>query len=160
MNIPLFFPTPQQDTIAQLIEYCEARSLRAFMLIADRNTYPILGQAVEQALLARGWDVKKVVFEQDEVVPDETFLVQALVQADQVERMYLAVGSGTLTDITRFVSHRTRRPFLSLPPPPRWMVSPRPAPRSSWGASKRRSSLNLRRRFLLTCQCWPTPRRR
>ncbi len=118
MNIPLFFPTPQQDTIAQLIEYCEARSLRAFMLIADRNTYPILGQAVEQALLARGWDVKKVVFEQDEVVPDETFLVQALVQADQVERMYLAVGSGTLTDITRFVSHRTRRPFLSLPTAP------------------------------------------
>jgi glycerol-1-phosphate dehydrogenase [NAD(P)+] len=41
-----------------------------------------------------------------------------LLQADQVERTYLAVGSGTLTDIVRIVSHRTRCRFISLPTAP------------------------------------------
>jgi glycerol-1-phosphate dehydrogenase [NAD(P)+] len=41
-----------------------------------------------------------------------------LLRADQVERTYLAVGSGTLTDITRIVSHRTRCQFISLPTAP------------------------------------------
>jgi glycerol-1-phosphate dehydrogenase [NAD(P)+] len=45
-------------------------------------------------------------------------MVQVLIQADQVERTYLAVGSGTITDITRIVSHWTRRPFISLPTAP------------------------------------------
>ena len=50
--------------------------------------------------------------------PDEDFIFQVLLQADQVERTYLAVGSGTLTDITRIVSHRTRCQFISLPTAP------------------------------------------
>ncbi len=52
------------------------------------------------------------------MIPNEDFIFQVLMQADQVERTYLAVGSGTLTDITRFASHRNRRPFISLPTAP------------------------------------------
>jgi glycerol-1-phosphate dehydrogenase [NAD(P)+] len=115
MNIPFYLG---DNAINELINYCEAHNRRDFFLIADRNTYPILGQDVELALQARGWDVKSVVYQQHEVVPDEVFIVQALAQADWVERTFLAVGSGVITDITRFVSHRTRRPFISLPTAP------------------------------------------
>lgn len=41
-----------------------------------------------------------------------------LLQADQVARTYLAVGSGTITDITRIVSHRTRCNLISFPTAP------------------------------------------
>jgi glycerol-1-phosphate dehydrogenase [NAD(P)+] len=37
---------------------------------------------------------------------------------DQQERTFVAVGSGTITDITRFVSHRTRGQFISVPTAP------------------------------------------
>jgi glycerol-1-phosphate dehydrogenase [NAD(P)+] len=115
MNIPFYLG---DNAVNELINYCEAHDRRDFFLIADRNTYPILGQAIEQALQAKGWDVKSVVYQQHEVVPDEVFIVQALDKVDWVERTFLAVGSGVITDITRFVSHRTRRPFISLPTAP------------------------------------------
>ena len=107
-----------EDAVSQLVQYCEAQHLTSFLLVADQNTYPILGKTVEGTLRGRGWDVKSVVFESAEVVPDEAFIVQVLMEADQIERTYLAVGSGTITDITRFASHRTRRPFISLPTAP------------------------------------------
>ena len=106
------------DAVSRLVEYCEARRLTCFSLVADRNTYDVLGRAVEAALRARQWDVKTVVLDAPEVVPDEVFITQVLYHADQAERVYVAVGTGTVTDITRFVSHRTRRPFISLPTAP------------------------------------------
>jgi glycerol-1-phosphate dehydrogenase [NAD(P)+] len=106
------------DAVGRLVEYCEAHRLTTFSLVADRNTYDVLGRAAEAALRARQWDVKTVVLDAPEVVPDEVFITQVLYHADQAERVFVAVGTGTVTDITRFVSHRTRRPFISLPTAP------------------------------------------
>lgn len=106
------------NAIEHLIQYCETQQRKHFLMVADRNTYAAFGQAVESALKARGWDVKAVVFQEKEVIPDEAFIFQVLLQADPVERTYLAVGSGTLTDITRFASHRNRQSFISLPTAP------------------------------------------
>ena len=106
------------NAIAQLIEYCEVQHMNQFLMVADQNTYAALGQAVENALIARGWNVKSVVFPDSVVIPNESFIFQVLLQTDSLERTYLAVGSGTLTDITRFASHRNRRPFISLPTAP------------------------------------------
>jgi glycerol-1-phosphate dehydrogenase [NAD(P)+] len=107
-----------ENAVLHLLKYCNASNINSFLLVADQNTYPVLGRAVENALKNRGWDIKSAVFNSPEVVPDENFIVQVLMEADQVERTYLAVGSGTITDITRFASHRTRRPFISLPTAP------------------------------------------
>ena len=107
-----------ENAVLHLLKYCNAGNINNFLLVADQNTYPVLGRAVEDALKNRGWDIKSVVFDNPAVVPDEDFIVQVLMEADQVERTYLAVGSGTITDITRFASHRTRRPFISLPTAP------------------------------------------
>jgi len=114
-DIPVYIG---ENAIAALLQYCEGQHLSNFLLVADGNTYAALGMKVEAALQARHLDVKAIVFENPQVVPDEAFITQVLLQADQVERTYLAVGSGTITDITRFVSHRTRRPFISLPTAP------------------------------------------
>lgn len=107
-----------ENAVLHLLKYCNAGNINNFLLVADQNTYPVLGRAVESALKNRGWDIKSMVFDNPAVVPDEDFIVQVLMEADQVERTYLAVGSGTITDITRFASHRTRRPFISLPTAP------------------------------------------
>lgn len=106
------------QAVDHLVEYCKTQQFDQFLLVADRNTYNVLGNTVETALLAQNWDVKAVVFDESEVVPDEKFIFQVLLQAGSDERTYLAVGSGTLTDIARFASHRTRRPFISLPTAP------------------------------------------
>ena len=114
-DIPVYIG---ENALEPLVQFCKERGLTDFMLVADGNTFPVLGKKVEAALQGRGLNVKSVVFSEPEVVPDEDFIFQVLLRADQVERTYLAVGSGTLTDITRIVSHRTRCQFISLPTAP------------------------------------------
>ena len=107
-----------KDAVPQLLRFCRERSLDKFILVADQNTYRVLGESLEHALRVQGYDVIPVVLTGKEVIADEHYLIQVLLRADRQERTYLAVGSGTLTDITRFVSHRSRASFISVPTAP------------------------------------------
>jgi glycerol-1-phosphate dehydrogenase [NAD(P)+] len=102
----------------ELIEFCQAHNFKHFFLICDRNTQAVLGGGVEAALIEQGWDVLAVTLDGEEVTADEEYLAQALFHYDAVPRLYLAVGSGTITDIARFCSHRTGNPFAVLPTAP------------------------------------------
>jgi len=106
------------DALSHLIQYCEQHGLKRFTLIADSHTYAALGERVEHALIANGYDVKSVILEGAEVAADERYIVQALLGAQLGPTTFIAVGSGTVTDITRFVSHRTGRSFIALPTAP------------------------------------------
>jgi len=103
------------DAIPELIRYCRAQKFDRFTLVADENTYAALGQRLENALTQGGFAVKTIVLTGREVIPDEHYVVQVLLEAPIDGRPYLAVGSGTLTDIVRFASHRTRTGFISVP---------------------------------------------
>lgn len=112
---PLYVGT---EAVAQFIAYCKAQHLNNLTLVADTNTYRVLGAQVESALKAQDCAVTSIVLEGDEVIADERYLIQALVQAPLGNTTFVAVGAGTLTDITRFVSHRTGRSFISMPTAP------------------------------------------
>jgi glycerol-1-phosphate dehydrogenase [NAD(P)+] len=103
---------------ARLIGYAAERGLAAFTLVADRNTYAVLGQQVEAALCRAGLDLQTIVLPGEEIVANEAQIVHILMRAAVGGTCYLAVGSGTITDITRFVSYRTRNRFISLPTAP------------------------------------------
>ncbi|MBI5305749.1 MAG: sn-glycerol-1-phosphate dehydrogenase [Chloroflexi bacterium] len=107
-----------RNAIQELVNYCRANGLERFTLVTDQNTYAALGASVERALRDTHFDVATIVLEGAEVVADAHYLVQVLVHTDQQNRTFLAVGSGTITDITRFVSHRTKSSFISLPTAP------------------------------------------
>jgi glycerol-1-phosphate dehydrogenase [NAD(P)+] len=107
-----------KEAVSHLIQYCEDRGLDRFMLIADDNTYRALGRTVASAFKDRGLDVRTVILTGEQIIADEHYVMQVLLAAEDKERVYLAVGSGTLTDITRFVSHRQRASFISVPTAP------------------------------------------
>jgi glycerol-1-phosphate dehydrogenase [NAD(P)+] len=106
------------DAIARLIVYCQHHNLKQFIIVSDENTYSALGVRVESALQRHEFDVKTVIFSGPEVRADENYLTQLLLAADRNKRMFIAVGSGTITDITRLISHRTRGNFISMPTAP------------------------------------------
>lgn len=110
--------TIDDHAVANLVQFCQDQGHHHLQIIADRNTYGVLGQTAEAALRAAGLDVKSTCLTSAEVVADAHHIFRVLLDLDQAERTFIAVGSGTLTDITRFVSHRTRRPFISLPTAP------------------------------------------
>ena len=107
-----------EDAIAQLIQYSQSHPVNRFLLVSDQNTYAALGQRVEAGLKDRNSDVRTVVLGGNEVIADEKRVFEVLFHADGEERTYLAVGSGTITDITRYASFCARNRFISLPTAP------------------------------------------
>jgi glycerol-1-phosphate dehydrogenase [NAD(P)+] len=114
-NLPAYVGA---DAIGELIRYLRAQHLDHFTLVADGNTYRVLGEAIQRSLDGEGFDARAVVLPGKEIIPDEHSVMQILVQAGRESRTYLAVGSGTVNDLTRFVSHRARSDFISIPTAP------------------------------------------
>ncbi len=114
-DIPVYIGS---EALPALVQHCRHYKESKFLLVADERTYAALGSAVEDALLAEGWDVKTVVLSGDEVIADAHYVMQVMLAVDAQARVFLAVGSGTITDITRFVSHRTHAEFISIPTAP------------------------------------------
>ena len=113
---PLYYIGDQ--AIARLVEYGQQPGLSPLALVADHNTYAALGQRVEQALRAANLEVNTIMLKGEPILADAGAVMQVLVQAERRPRTYLAVGSGTITDIVRFVSHRSGTAFISVPTAP------------------------------------------
>ena len=107
-----------KDATSQMLQYVAAHGLNRFALVADTNTYAALGEHVEQALKAKGYEVHSIVLEGDHIHTDEHQIVQVLIRGPLGPCTFIAVGSGTITDITRFSSHRSGRAFIGMPTAP------------------------------------------
>jgi glycerol-1-phosphate dehydrogenase [NAD(P)+] len=103
------------DAVPALLDYLHNHTVPGVNLVADVNTWRALGERAAQTLAAAGIDVKPILLAGDEVTPDEQTVVEVLLGAGREQRLYLAVGSGVITDVTRFASHRTGNDFISLP---------------------------------------------
>jgi len=106
------------DALPRLQQFCRETGRRRLLLVADSRTYHAAGEAVESALRGIGCEIRAIVFTGGEVVADAPHVLRVLLATDGVDLTFLAVGSGTITDITRFVSHRTGCPFISVPTAP------------------------------------------
>ncbi|MFN3330919.1 MAG: sn-glycerol-1-phosphate dehydrogenase, partial [Caldilinea sp.] len=73
---------------------------------------------LETMLDSAGFDVHKVLLRGQEIIADAERVYQVMLALDGSQRILIAVGAGTITDITRFVSHRFGLPFLSTPTAP------------------------------------------
>ncbi|MBA3869687.1 MAG: sn-glycerol-1-phosphate dehydrogenase [Anaerolineae bacterium] len=106
------------DATAKLLEYVATKGLKRFAIVSDTNTYKALGQRAEAALKGKGYDVTTIVLQDAEIHADEHQLIKTLIEAPLGDLTFVAVGSGSITDITRFVSFRTGRPFIGMPTAP------------------------------------------
>ena len=106
------------DAIPRLAQFCRETGRTRLLLVADANTYSALGESVEAALRGIGCEVSAVVFRGGEVVADAHHILRVLLASGGADLAFVSVGSGTITDITRFVSHRTGSSFISVPTAP------------------------------------------
>jgi glycerol-1-phosphate dehydrogenase [NAD(P)+] len=111
-HLPVYTGT---QAVERLVAFCAEQGLDCLALIADDNTCAALGQKAEAALRAAGFDVLTIVVKGEDIIADARHIFQTMLGLDHAPRTFIAVGSGTLTDITRFISHRSGREFISLP---------------------------------------------
>ncbi len=92
---------------------------KSVLVICDLNTYDAAGQAVITRLQNEGLSPRLCRFETRQwVKPDEYAIGKVMLEIDSHVDFLLVVGSGCLTDLTRFVATRTGLPFISVPTAP------------------------------------------
>jgi glycerol-1-phosphate dehydrogenase [NAD(P)+] len=94
--------------LKQAAIYMAKKAWNRVVMIADSHTYLAAGGSLEHELKQHNINCNIVILKPDEngdVLANEVAIVQAI----------LAVGSGTIHDITRFVSYKMDKPFVSIP---------------------------------------------
>jgi glycerol-1-phosphate dehydrogenase [NAD(P)+] len=97
----------------ELVDIVKSYGGKAF-LCADNNTYDISGKNIEEALKQAGVTVKTYVFrpEHGNLVPNEQTLGRLLIEMDEDTKVIVAVGSGTINDLSRELCWKTHIPYI------------------------------------------------
>ncbi len=103
------------EPIDAFLNFCQENNHKKLMIIADDNTFIVLGKQVAQAAAGAGLDVLTFVLDPEGLHTDGVSILRVLNAYDAQPRLFVGVGSGTITDITRFASHRSQNPFVSFP---------------------------------------------
>ena len=83
------------------------------MVVADTNTLAAAGQAVLQAFRAAGHPCREpFIYTDPDLYAEHTHVVALETALRGHDAIPVAVGSGTINDLTKLASHRTGRPYL------------------------------------------------
>ncbi len=86
---------------------------KKIFIIADNNTYIIYGKKVLGYLEEKGFRTASHVFDsRGHLVPNEEALGRLLVEIDSEVGMIVAVGSGSINDISRMISFKLGIPYI------------------------------------------------
>lgn len=91
-------------------DYTEKKSV---VMICDENTYEAAGKRIEKLVP----EVKKIILKSENLHADEHGVEAAKKELDGIGNvdLMIAVGSGTIHDITRYHAYEMKLPFFSVP---------------------------------------------
>ena len=108
----------EKGALQQITSYVKEKKFTKLVLVVDENTKNVAGQQLEKLLGDKGNTVTTVELQPNrhgQVIANEETLVQLLVEVPNDTHAILAIGSGTIHDIVRFVSYKMNIPFVSVP---------------------------------------------
>lgn len=82
-------------------------------IMSDTNTYDVFGRTIINRLEHESFRYKSFIFaaQANSLVPDEYAIGRLLAELEQEASLILAVGSGVLNDLARFIGYRTNKPY-------------------------------------------------
>lgn len=90
-----------------LVDFVDKR--RVFM-VCDDNTYKAVGYKCEELFIAGNIEYDKIILT-GKVHSDEYNIGSVLLNAEPIPQLFVAVGSGSINDLTRFCAHRLGVPY-------------------------------------------------
>lgn len=99
--------------LAELLRTPSFGDIKSVQLVADENTWQAAGEQVAARLGEAGIRFRQIVFPgTPALVADERAAFAILNALDDEVGLLAAIGTGTLNDLTRFVSSRAGRPYV------------------------------------------------
>lgn len=102
--------------LSKCAQYVKSRQLgKKALLITDNILYDIAGKEVERAFHGAGYHVILCRLDREgELIPDREAIGEILLAMEEDIDFFIAVGSGSINDLTRYVAFHTGRPFVSI----------------------------------------------
>lgn len=105
-----------EEPYEKLVLYLTQNGYKKPLIVCDENTYKVCGKKVQEYIQKAKLDYKLSCFSQ-EVIADE-YALGKLVFNFEKNDILIGVGSGTITDITRYVAYKLNVPFCIFPTAP------------------------------------------
>lgn len=103
----------ENGAINHLPDLLEKYHFRKVFLIADNNTYNAAGKSLEKLLREKRFGLTMHIFKRKgQLVPDENTVGEFLIHVNKDADVIIAVGSGTINDLSKFVSYKLGIPYL------------------------------------------------
>lgn len=104
----------EAGALQRLPQTIEELGYQNVFVVCDVNTWEAAGRAAEQELTDAGISHYVLVFPEKELVPDEQAVGKMMEAYEKGTDLLLAVGSGTLNDLCKFVSSQLGLPYMIL----------------------------------------------
>ncbi|CEE00318.1 Glycerol-1-phosphate dehydrogenase [NAD(P)+] [Caldibacillus thermoamylovorans] len=108
----------EKNAILHIRELIKRKQWKNIVAVYDQNTYLAAGEKLIKFLMNDFEEVIGININENEhgqVIANEESLVQVFIKTPNDADVLIAVGSGTIHDIVRFVGHKMNIPFISVP---------------------------------------------
>ncbi|MGI6705711.1 MAG: sn-glycerol-1-phosphate dehydrogenase [Clostridia bacterium] len=105
-----------KDILSKCAQYVTPRQLgKKALLITDNILYDIAGKEAESVFQEAGYQVVLCRLDREgELIPDREAVGEILLAMEEDIDFFIAVGSGSINDLARYVAFHTGRPFVSI----------------------------------------------
>ena len=103
-----------KDAIKDIVRMAEPFKDGKILVVYDNNTYKVAGKKVVDLLAHNNFTVKELLFDcgNNILIPDEKTLGRIVQMQDLDVSLMIAVGSGVINDSVKFVTSRTKLPYI------------------------------------------------
>lgn len=103
----------EEDAIRKIPDLLKKYKFKKVLVVSDTHTYEAAGKLVAKTLKKDNFNYKQFVFEvKEDLVPNEEAVGKLLIQTDEDIDAIVTVGTGTLNDLSKFVSHKIGIPSI------------------------------------------------
>ena len=98
----------EENAVRRLPEVLSRHTYKNLCVVCDRNTEKAAGFQVYEELEKAGYTFKRILYQEEELVPDEEALIYLFTEVPNDCDLVIAVGGGTINDLCRYVSYKMK----------------------------------------------------
>lgn len=111
-SAPLKYVSVRKDALSDLPKFVKELGFHSLYLVSDHITYGIAGQKCMDILAQAG--IRAEIIQLTHLEFDEATLGELVIHMPQDCDLVVAVGTGTINDMTRYFSFKLGRPFFTV----------------------------------------------
>lgn len=104
----------EAGALSRIPEVLSRYDYRKICIVSDTHTNEVAGKAVCRLLEQSGYAYSQIIFTQEELVPDEHIIGSFLIEIPNDCDLILAVGSGSINDLCKFVSFKLKIDYFII----------------------------------------------